>query len=97
MLDLSNLALSSGQPVSASNLLHALNQHGFLDFWIQDDTDVDYITLTVVSTGRMVICHTPPGNPSAARTITVNASAVNAHLNHGDTLGPCDEGGHGPR
>lgn len=91
ILDLSNLPLAPSQPASASNLLPALNDHGFLDFWIQDDTDVDYITLTVTFTGKVVICHIPPGNPAAAHTITVNASAVNAHLNHGDTLGECDE------
>jgi len=40
---------------------------------------------------KVTICHIPPGNLSNAQTITVGASAVNAHLNHGDTLGECDE------
>ncbi|MCH7472594.1 hypothetical protein IIA79_06545 [bacterium] len=91
ILDLSNLPLAPSQPASASNLLPALNDHGFLDFWVQDDTDIDFMTLTVTFTGKVVICHIPPGNPGAAHTITVNASALNAHLNHGDTLGPCDD------
>ena len=94
VLDLSNLPLAPGQPASASNLIPALNQHGFLDFWIQDDTGLDYMILTVtVPTG--IICHIPPGNPSNAHTITVNPAAVNAHLNHGDTLGECEGGGKG--
>jgi len=40
---------------------------------------------------RVAICHIPPGNPSNAHMITVGASAVAAHLGHGDTLGPCSE------
>lgn len=102
ILDLGNLPLAPSQPSSASNLIPAMNQHGFLDFWIQDDTDVDYITLTVtVPRGEAVtICHIPPANPSNVQTITVGAAAVNAHLNHGDTLGECPNGGestHGRR
>ncbi|HNB50581.1 MAG TPA: DUF5666 domain-containing protein [Anaerolineales bacterium] len=44
---------------------------------------------------KVTICHIPPGNPGNAHTITVGASAVDAHLAHGDHLGPCtgDEGG----
>lgn len=36
--------------------------------------------------GRVTLCHKPGG---ASRTIEVDESAVNAHLAHGDTLGPC--------
>jgi hypothetical protein len=39
---------------------------------------------------QTVICHRPPGNPKAAHTITVGPSALQEHLNHGDTLGPCN-------
>lgn len=95
VLDLGNLPLASG---GSENLIPALNAHGFLDFLLQDDTDVDYIALTVK--GKMVICHIPPGNPSAAHTITVGTAAVSTHLNHGDTLGACDGAGednHGGR
>ena len=96
VLDLGNLPLAPGQPASASNLIPALNDHGFLDFFLQDDTVVDYITLTVTS-GKAIICHIPPGNPSNAQTITVDFSALNAHLNHGDTLGACPLGERVPR
>jgi glucose/arabinose dehydrogenase len=40
--------------------------------------------------GGIEICHRPPGNPENARTITVGASAVPAHLSHGDSLGACE-------
>jgi hypothetical protein len=55
-------------------------------------------TLTVTPTAtpggeaQVTLCHRPPGNPNNAHTITVGASAVQAHLAHGDTLGPCDAG-----
>lgn len=55
ILDLSNLPLAVGQPSSAGNLISALNQHGFLDIYVQDDTDVDYMTLTVTSNCAIVV------------------------------------------
>jgi len=41
--------------------------------------------------GKVTICHVPPGNPENAHEITVGASAVPAHLAHGDRLFTCDE------
>jgi hypothetical protein len=42
---------------------------------------------------RVMLCHLPPGNPGNARSITIGAAAVPAHLAHGDQLGECHEGG----
>jgi hypothetical protein len=41
---------------------------------------------------KVTICHIPKGNPSNAHSITVGASAVPAHLAHGDTVGACVTG-----
>ncbi len=38
---------------------------------------------------KVQICHIPPGNPGNANTLCVGASAVPAHLAHGDYIGPC--------
>ena len=38
---------------------------------------------------KQTICHVTGGKHSTSNTITVAASAVPAHLAHGDTLGPC--------
>jgi hypothetical protein len=43
--------------------------------------------------GDVTLCHVPPGNPGNQHTINVGASAVDAHLSHGDYRGPCKEGG----
>jgi len=40
---------------------------------------------------KQAVCHIPPGNPENAHTIVVDDSAVQTHLDHGDTLGPCPE------
>ena len=42
-----------------------------------------------VADGQVALCHHPPGNSAAGRTILVSEDAVHAHLNHGDTLGAC--------
>jgi len=43
------------------------------------------------STGKVTICHIPPGNPGNSHTISVGSPAVPAHLAHGDFVGgPCD-------
>jgi hypothetical protein len=38
---------------------------------------------------KVKVCHVPPGNPSNFHTITIDDSAVQAHLAHGDLLGSC--------
>src|SRR5204863_6561398 len=45
-LDLANLPLAGG---GYTNLLASLNANGFLDFTLQDDSAIDYITLDVTS------------------------------------------------
>ncbi len=40
-------------------------------------------------TGKITICHVPPGNPGNRHTITIDASAWPAHQAHGDTMGSC--------
>lgn len=45
--NLANLPLAPGQSPAESNLLSTINQKGFLDVFVQDDTSVDYIKLTV--------------------------------------------------
>lgn len=41
-------------------------------------------------TQKVMVCHYPPGNPANFHTITISASALSAHLAHGDVPGPCE-------
>lgn len=40
---------------------------------------------------KVTICHIPPGNPENRRTLQVGRNALQAHLDHGDHEGPCEE------
>ncbi len=61
--------------------------------------DVVVITIIIIvlpgsptappSGGETVICHRPPGNPDNSKTMTASGGSLQAHLGHGDTLGPC--------
>lgn len=46
--------------------------------------------------GCVAIAHRPPGNPNNCSDMCVPASAVNAHLLHGDAMGNCDGTYNGP-
>jgi hypothetical protein len=54
----------------------------------QKDTSKDK-----VQESKVTICHIPPGNKGNAHTLVVAQSALQAHLNHGDALGFCDQQG----
>lgn len=43
-------------------------------------------------TGKVTICHIPPGNPANAHTISVSQNALSAHVAHGDAQNPCAVG-----
>jgi hypothetical protein len=40
---------------------------------------------------KIVICHIPPGNPANAHDIEISTNALQAHLDHGDTIGGCEQ------
>ena len=47
------------------------------------------IAIAQGAASKVAICHVPPGNPANAHTIVVGERAVQAHMAHGDTGGPC--------
>lgn len=44
---------------------------------------------TTTPSGKLIICHIPPGNPENKQTIEIDQSALPSHLAHGDTIGVC--------
>lgn len=51
-----------------------------------------FMLFSIIANAQKVdVCHIPPGNPDNAHTISINSNAVDAHLAHGDYLGPCDD------
>ncbi len=46
--------------------------------------------------GQVTICHHPPGNSGNPQTMSVNQNNLPAHLAHGDSCGPCEEGDGAP-
>jgi hypothetical protein len=44
---------------------------------------------TPPTSGKITICHVPPGNPANKHTLTISVSAWPAHQAHGDTMGAC--------
>jgi hypothetical protein len=39
---------------------------------------------------KITMCHLPPGNPENIQTISIGESAIQAHLDHGDGIGDCE-------
>ena len=40
-------------------------------------------------TAKVTVCHLPPGSAEGFHNLLVSANSVEAHLAHGDLLGPC--------
>lgn len=38
---------------------------------------------------QITICHIPPGNPDNPQTLQISQDALQAHLDHGDSIGAC--------
>lgn len=86
----------AGPVAMGSSLAYVIPADGTYQFSVQVSGATDATTAVTVSCTPGaesfppgMICHIPPGNPNAAHTITVGEPAVEAHLKHGDTLGPC--------
>jgi len=57
----------------------------------EDDDDKHKKEAKKHESKKVKICHIPPGNHKKAKTIEVSKRSLEAHLDHGDVLGECDD------
>ena len=57
---------------------------------VSNSSESPTINSNIENSGKVTICHIPPGNPENAHTITVGSPAVAAHLAHGDVEESCE-------
>jgi len=55
----------------------------------EEDDSGEPINACGARSGKITICHVPPGNPDNAKTLSISVNAWPAHEAHGDTCGPC--------
>jgi len=84
-----NIAVSAANLAANELFRDKTWEEGFEDVSFDGGTYNVYVSNNVTATGKVVICHIPPGNPSAQKTMSLPSSAISAHLAHGDHLGPC--------
>jgi len=86
-----NIALSGANMAANEIFMDRTWEAGFSNVSFNGGTLNVYVSNTASgSTGKVTICHVPPGNEAARHTMQVASSAVAAHLAHGDYLGECD-------
>lgn len=85
-----NIAVSGANMAANQIFMDKTWETGYSSLAFDGGTINVYVSNNINSSGKTILCHVPPGNPSARHTIMVgSAGAVNAHLAHGDYLGVC--------
>jgi hypothetical protein len=95
-----------GETLSSLDILDALGTYDFdgltsfgFNLWaifpdnVALDIEFQQMTIAAAASNTVTICHMPPGNPANGQSITISVNALPAHLAHGDTIGPCGDGG----
>lgn len=79
------------KPTDACNLAGEEDYAGIL-FGLDNDGDGLYDALDPDCTppsGKVTVCHFPPGNPDNTRTMSIDVDSLMDHAGHGDLMGPC--------
>ncbi len=85
-----NIAVAGANMAANEVFMNKTWDTGFADLTINNGTLNVYVSNPLSGSGKVTICHIPQGNPIAKHEIVIPASAVPAHLAHGDYLGACD-------
>lgn len=63
---------------------------GFTNLSFAGGTINVYVSNPLTNTsGKVWICHKPPGNPAAQKSLFIPSTAAASHMAHGDTYGQC--------
>ena len=85
-----NIAVSAANIAANQLFNNKAWEAGFTNISFDGGTFNVYVSNFFTTFGKAIICHIPPGNPDAQKTLSIPNAAVPAHLAHGDHLGPCD-------
>ena len=84
-----NIAVAGANMAANEVFMNKSWDTGFTNLTINGGTLNVYVSNPLSGSGKVTICHVPPGNPTAKRVLVIPASAVAGHLAHGDHLGTC--------
>jgi len=84
-----NIAISGANMAANKVFINKDWDTGFSDVTFAGGKLNVYVSNPLAGSGKVTICHVPPGNPAAKHEIVIPASAVPAHLKQGDYMGPC--------
>ncbi|MCF8241345.1 MAG: hypothetical protein K9J16_08150 [Melioribacteraceae bacterium] len=87
-----NIALSGANMAANEVFMEPTWESGYSSLTINGGTVNVYVSNPNFGSGKITICHVPPGNPANRHEITIPPSALPAHLAHGDYLGSCAGG-----
>ncbi len=86
-----NIAVSGANMAANQIFVDRTWEAGYSNLSINGGTLNVYVSNTASgASGKIKICHCPPGNFGARHTLELPATAIAAHLAHGDYLGVCD-------
>jgi len=84
------LLLTASSPVHVSATRTAQGAGGDLTMQTEKVQSVGVRPIAQDPSGKILVCHAPPGNPGNAHTISVGMSSWPAHQGHGDSQGACN-------
>lgn len=84
-----NIAVSAANLAANKLFIDKTWEDGFDEVSFDGGTYNVYVSNNTTASGKVIICHIPPGNEAAQKTMVLPVSAQNGHMHHGDHLGPC--------
>jgi len=84
-----NIAVSGANMAANEVFMNKTWDTGFSNVTIDGGKLNVYVSNPLTGSGKVTICHTPPGNPTAKHELIIPSGSVASHLAHGDYMGAC--------